>query len=62
MASGEHQNIDDIIRTAASECAKAGEPVLVPWRIEASQDHLHEGLAVCGCGFTPDEPKDETRL
>ena len=62
MATGEtQQNLGDTIRTAASEYAKAGGVVFVPWRIEANQDHLHEGLALCGCGYTPDESKDETR-
>ena len=61
MASGEmHQNIGDIMRTA-SECAKGGEPVLIPWRIEANQDRLHQGLTLCGCAFTPDEPDDDVR-
>jgi hypothetical protein len=63
MATREtHQNIADTIRTVASEYARAEAPVLVPWRMEASQDHLHKGLELCGCGCTPpDDPKDETR-
>jgi hypothetical protein len=59
MATAEtHQSLDDTMRSA-SESMKAGAPVLLPWRMEANQDYLYAGLAVCGCAFTPDEPKDE---
>jgi hypothetical protein len=62
MAAGEtHHNIGDMIRTAASEGTKAGAPMLVPWRIEANQDHLYKGLELCGCAFAPDEPEDQMR-
>jgi len=50
-----HRNLDDIVTAAASECAKAGGPVIVPWRLGADQAPLRNGLEDCGCGFAPDD-------
>jgi hypothetical protein len=62
MSIGEtHRNLDDFVKAAAVECGKPGAAMMVPWRIEANQDHLHEGLEQCGCAFSPDEPEDDGR-
>ena len=61
MSTGEtHRNLGNIVR-AALECAEPGVPVIIPWRMEANQDHPHKSLDVCGCGFCPDEPEDDGR-
>ena len=61
MSIGETQgNLGDIFRAAASECAKPGVPVIVPWRMDANQDHPYNSLDVCGCGFCPDDDQKST--
>ncbi len=61
MPTGETQeNLDDIFRAAALEGAKPGVPVMIPWRMEANQDHPHKSLDVCGCGFCPDDDQEPT--
>jgi hypothetical protein len=58
MSIGETcRNLGDLVR-AAAERGEHWDPVIVPWRIEASQDRLHKGLEQCGCAFSPDEPED----
>jgi hypothetical protein len=61
MPTGETQeNLHDIFRAAALEGAKPGVPVMIPWRMEANQDHPHKSLDVCGCGFCPDDGQEPT--
>jgi len=55
-----HRNLGDIFRAAALEGAKPRVPVIIPWRMEANQNHLHKGLADCGCGFCPDDGPETT--
>jgi hypothetical protein len=55
-----HRNLGDIVRAAALEGAKPGVPVIVPWRMEANQDHPHKGLEDCGCAFYPDDDEETT--
>ena len=56
-----YRNLGDIVRAAALEGAKPSTPVIIPWRMEADQDHPHKSLDVCGCGFCPDDPEDDGR-
>ena len=55
-----HRNLDDIFRAATLEGAKPRVPVIMPWRMEANQDHLHKGLDGCGCAFCPDDDHETT--
>jgi len=54
-----HRNLDDVVRAAALECGKPEAAMMVRWRVEANQDHLHKGLEQCGCAFSPGEPEDD---
>ena len=59
MSTGEtHRNLGDIVRAAALEGAEHGVTVIIPWRMDANQDHLH--LDDCGCGFCPDDDQETT--
>ena len=61
MLTGEtNRNLGDIFRAAASEGANQGVPAIVPWRMDANQDHPHKSLDVCGCGFCPDDDQETT--
>ena len=56
MSIGEtHRNLGEIVRAAALGRAKPGVTFVLPWRLDANQDHLHKGLEECGCGFCPDD-------
>jgi hypothetical protein len=55
-----YRNLGDIFRAAALEGAKPGVPVIMPWRMDANQDHPHKGFDECGCGFCPDDDGRET--
>jgi len=55
-----NRNLGDIFRAAALEGAKPGVPVIIPWRMDANQDHSHKGLEDCGCGFCPDDDQETT--
>jgi hypothetical protein len=58
MSIGETDgNLGEIVRAAALERAKAGLTFILPWRMDANQDHLDKGLEECGCGFCPDDEK-----
>lgn len=54
------RNLGDVVRAAALEGAKPGAPVIMPWRMDANQDHLHKGLDECGCAFCPDDDQEST--
>ena len=59
MSTGEtHRNLGDIVGAAALEGTKPGVPVIMPWRMEANQDHPHKSLDICGCGFCPDDDQE----
>jgi hypothetical protein len=61
MSTGEtHRNLGDILSAAALEGANYGVPVIIPWRMEANQDHPHKGLEQCGCAFCPDDDQETT--
>jgi hypothetical protein len=61
MSTGEtHRNLGDIVRAAALNGAKPGVTAIMPWRMDANQDHQHRGLDGCGCGFCPDDEGRET--
>jgi hypothetical protein len=61
MSTGEtHRNFGDIFRDAAFECAKPGAPLIVRWRMEASQERPHKGADACGCAFCPDDDRETT--
>jgi hypothetical protein len=55
-----HRNRSEIVAAAALEGAKPGVPFILPWRMDANQVHLHEGLEECGCGFCPDDDQETT--
>jgi hypothetical protein len=55
-----HRNLGEIFRAAAADAAKPGVPVMIPWRMEAIQNHPHKSLDVCGCGFCPDDGQEST--
>ena len=56
MSIGEtHRKVGEMLRAATSECAKPGITFILPWRMDANQDHLSKGLAECGCGCCPDD-------
>jgi hypothetical protein len=56
-----HRNLGDIFRAAAAlESDKPGVPVIMPWRMNTNQEHLHNGLDDCGCAFCPDDDGRET--
>ncbi len=55
------RDLSEIIGPAASDCAKPSGPVIVPWRMDANQDHALRYLEDCGCGFAPDDEGRETR-
>jgi hypothetical protein len=55
-----HRNLGDIVRAATLECAKPRVPFILPWRVDANQDHLHRGFEECGCGFCPDDDQETT--
>jgi hypothetical protein len=48
----------EIVTGAALEGAKPGVPFILPWRMDPNQEHLHEALEECGCGFCPDDGKE----
>ena len=62
MSTGEtHRKLDETVRAAAPECAKPGVTFILPWRMDANQDHLnYKGLEECGCGFCPDDDQETT--
>lgn len=61
MSTGDTQdNLDNIFRAAASECTKLGVPAIMPWRMDANQDHSHKGIEQCGCAFCPDDGQETT--
>ncbi len=61
MSTGEtYQNLGDIVRAAALEGAKPGITMIMPWRMEANQDHADIGLEQCGCAFCPDDDQETT--
>ncbi len=61
MSTGEtNRNLGDIVRAAMLEGAKPGVTVIMPWRMNANQDHPHKGLEQCGCAFCPDDDGRET--
>jgi hypothetical protein len=61
MSTGEmHRNLGKIVGAAALKCAKPGVTFILPWRMDANQDHLHKGLEECGCGFCPDDEQETT--
>jgi hypothetical protein len=61
MSTGEtYGNVSEIVRVASLEGAKPGVPFILPWRMDANQDHLHKGLEECGCGFCPDDDQETT--
>ncbi len=61
MSTGEmNRNLGDIFRAAALEGANQGVPVIVPWRMDANQDHPHKSLDQCGCAFCPDDDQEAT--
>jgi hypothetical protein len=61
MLTGETcQKLSEIIRVAALEGAKPGQTFILPWRMDANQDHLHKGFEECGCGFCPDDDQKKT--
>jgi hypothetical protein len=54
------RNVGEIVRTAALERTKSGVAFILPWRMDANQDHLRMGLEECGCGFCPDDDQETT--
>jgi len=61
MSARETQrNLDEIVSAAAPEGVRPGVTFILPWRVDADQDHLHNGLEECGCGFCPDDDKETT--
>jgi hypothetical protein len=57
-----HRNLDDLVSAVALECGKLGGAMMVPWRVEPSQDYLQKSLEQCGCAISPDEPEDDAPL
>jgi hypothetical protein len=60
MSTETNYSLGDIFRGAALECAKPGVLLIVPWRMEANQDHPHKGHEQCGCAFCPDDDQETT--
>jgi hypothetical protein len=61
MSTGETQrNPSEIVRAAALDYAEPAVTFILPWRMDANQDHLHKGIEQCGCGFCPDEERRTT--
>jgi hypothetical protein len=61
MATEEmHRNLGEIVRAGRLEGAKGGTPFILPWRMDANQNSLYEGLEECGCGFCPDDDRQTT--
>jgi hypothetical protein len=54
------RNPGEIVRAGALEGAKRGGCFILPWRMNANQDNLREGLEECGCGFCPDDHREPT--
>ena len=56
MSAGETQrSLSELVRAAALEYNKPAVTFILPWRMDANQDHLSKGLAECGCGCCPDD-------
>jgi hypothetical protein len=54
------RNLGEILRAATLKRAEPGATFILPWRMDANQDHLHKGLEECGCGFCPDDDQETT--
>jgi hypothetical protein len=54
------RDFSEIVAPAAREGAKPGVTFILPWRMDANQEHLHKGLEQCGCGFCPDDDQETT--
>ena len=50
----------EIVTGAVLRGAKPGVNFILPWRMDANQEHLHKGLEQCGCGFCPDDEQETT--
>jgi hypothetical protein len=61
MSTGEtRRDFSEIVAAAALDGAKPRVRFILPWRMEANQEHLHKGLEECGCGFCPDDEQKST--
>jgi hypothetical protein len=61
MSIGEiRHDFSEVASTAALQSASPAVNFILPWRMDASHDHLHQGLEQCGCGFCPDEDQGKT--
>jgi hypothetical protein len=61
MSTGEtRRDFSEIVAAAALDGAKPRVSFILPWRMEANQEHLHKGLEECGCGFCPDDEQKST--
>jgi hypothetical protein len=61
MSTGEtRRDFSEIVTVAALDGAKPRASFILPWRIDANQEHLHERLEECGCGFCPDDDQKTT--
>ena len=59
MSTGEtHRDFSEVVSAAALQGAKPGVNFTLPWRMDANQKHLHEGLEECSCGFCPDDDQE----
>jgi hypothetical protein len=47
----------EIVTGAALEGTRPRGIFILPWRMDANQEHLHEGFEECGCGFCPDDDR-----
>jgi hypothetical protein len=54
------RDFSEIVTAAGLEGAKPGVPFILPWRMDANQENLHQGLEECGCGFCPDDDGETT--
>jgi hypothetical protein len=62
MSTEEKQrNLVKIVRATALECAEPRATFILPWRMDANEDRLHESLEECGCGFCPDDDQETTK-
>ncbi len=61
MSTGEtNRNLGDIFRAAALAGAKPRVTAIMPWRMNANQDHPHKSLDQCGCAFCPGDDQETT--
>jgi hypothetical protein len=49
---------DEVVRADALEGAKPTGTFILPWRMDAIQEHLYKDLQECGCSVCPDDDQE----